>query len=97
MSDFENLCFDNYPLKYQNYCKYHNNYSVGYNSAVKLKSQAYGKFTPHVITCTKTSHVCTQTEIHFIAPAYNYTKQLCMVKWSSFPECFLSTKLIHDW
>ena len=23
---------------------------------------------------SKTSHVCTQTEIHFIAPAYSYTK-----------------------
>ena len=96
MSDFEVLCYDNYSLKYHHYCKYHNVHLVGYNSAVKLKSQVYGKFTPHVTiyTGTKISHVSTQTEICFIAPAYNYTKQLCMVNWpwSAFPECFLSTK-----
>ena len=40
MSDFEVLCYNNYPLKYHHYCKYHNIHLVGYNSAVKLKSQA---------------------------------------------------------
>ena len=45
------------------------------------------KFKSHMTICTKTSHVSTQTEIHFIAPAYSYTKQLCMVNWSAFPEC----------
>ena len=39
-------------------------------------------------TSTETTHACTQTEIHFIAPAYSYTKQLCMVNWSAFPDCF---------
>ena len=30
-----------HPLKYHDYCKYHNIYLLGYNSAVNPKSQAY--------------------------------------------------------
>ena len=37
------MCSDNYSLKYHNYCKYHNIHLVDYNSAVKLKLQAYTK------------------------------------------------------
>ena len=33
--------YDNHPLKYNDYCKYHDIYLIGYNSAVKTKSQAY--------------------------------------------------------
>ena len=47
----------------------------------------------------KTRLVRTQTEIHFIAPAYSYTinnyacalPPLANVEWSAFPECFLPT------
>ena len=67
MSDFENLCSNDY-------CKYHNIHLIGYNITVKLKLQTYCKFIPQVITCTKTDHVSTQTEVNFIAPAYSYTK-----------------------
>ena len=35
-------------------------------------------YTVYVTVWTKTQHICTQTKIHFIAPAYSYTKQLCM-------------------
>ena len=38
-----NLYCTNHPLKYRDYCKYHDIHLVGYNSAVKQKSQeAYG-------------------------------------------------------
>ena len=38
--DIEILCYDNHPLKYHDYCKYHDIYLIGYNSAVKTKSHA---------------------------------------------------------
>ena len=37
----------------------------------------------YVTVWAKTRHVRTQTEIHFIAPAYSYTKQLCMLTAST--------------
>ena len=42
ISDTEILCCNNLSLKYHNYCKYHDIHLLGYNSAVKLKSQACG-------------------------------------------------------
>ena len=50
----------------------------------------------YVTVWAKNRHVCTQTEIHFIAPDYiatlnNYTcslPPLAKVDWSAFPECF---------
>ena len=50
MDDNEILCCDNHPLKY------HNIHLVGYNSAVKLKSQSYGKILYY--SCVKKFDVC---------------------------------------
>ena len=48
MGDSKILCCNNHSLKYHNYCKYHDIHLVGYNSAVKLKLQAYGKVLYHM-------------------------------------------------
>ena len=52
----------------------------------------------------KTSHVCIQTEIsfiaHLIATINNYAYSLlplANIDWSASPECFFLTMLIHNW
>ena len=48
IGDIKILWHDNHPLKYHNYCKYHNIYLIGYNSA---KSQAYSIKLYHTPVC----------------------------------------------
>ena len=50
MDNIKILCYNNHPLKFVNYCKYYDIHLVGYDIAVKLKSQANGKI---YTTCHK--------------------------------------------
>ena len=53
----------------------------------------------------KTRHVHTQTEIHFIAPAYGYTLNnyacalppLANLDWSAFPEYYIFADNVNPW